>query len=261
MSRDEGQTYFIGNPGGGIASDFPTAERTYDAGSIYIEKKFDGVDGAEWFHWLATGSYTISYLRGNWAGLFRPETTQLDPNVNSDFDLVSLLPNRTGPLPGDATHAIKLYGAVEFTPETFIGDIGFAFKSESGNPTNYYGAHELYGPGEVYILPRGAGERLPWVHRFDLHLGVGAKTGKDSTIVFTTDIFNLFNLQEITGTDEQYTFSSVLPVADGTPADLPGKLKHPDGTPLDPAEVNKNFGKPTSYQAPRQFRFGLKATF
>ena len=44
--------------------------------------------------WLAQVSYTYSYLRGNYAGLFRPETGQLDPNINSDFDLRSLLENR-----------------------------------------------------------------------------------------------------------------------------------------------------------------------
>ncbi|HTJ81132.1 MAG TPA: TonB-dependent receptor [Polyangiaceae bacterium] len=258
MSRDEGQTYFIGNPGSGIASDFPEAERTYDAMSIYFEKKFDGAD---WFHWLASGSYTLSYLRGNWAGLFRPETTQLDPNVNSDFDLISLLPNRTGPLPGDSTHQIKVYGAVEFTPGKFIGDIGLAFKTQSGGPTNYLGSHELYGDSEVYILPRGAGERLPWVHRFDTHFGIGTRLSKASTLVFTMDIFNLFNFQEVTAVDDNYTYASVLPVKDGTPGDLKSKLTHPDGSPVEDAELNKNFGHPTSYQAPRQFRFGVKATF
>jgi len=257
MSRDEGQTYFIGNPGQGIASDFPEAERTYDAMNLYFEKKFDGNDI---IHWLAAGSYTLSYLRGNWAGLFRPETTQLDPNANSDFDLISLLPNRTGPLPGDKTHQVKVYGAVEFTPGKFIGDLGLAFNSRSGEPTNYLGTHELYGDGEVYLLPRGSGERLPWVHRFDLHVGLGAKLAKSSNMVFTMDVFNLFNFQEVTGIDENYTFSSVLPVKDGTTNDLK-KITHPDGTPLDDAEKNPNFGHPSSYQSPRQFRFGVKATF
>ncbi len=48
-------------------------------------------------------------------GSSSPETGQLDPNVNSDFDLVSLLPNRTGPLPGDRRHQIKVFGAKDFT--------------------------------------------------------------------------------------------------------------------------------------------------
>jgi len=257
MSRDEGQTYFIGNPGSGIASDFPSAERTYDAMSLYFEKKFDGTGIV---HWLTSASYTLSYLRGNYAGLFRPETTQLDPNGNSDFDLISLLPNRDGPLPGDKTHLIKIYGAVEVTPKKFVGDVGIAFTTQSGEPTNYLGGHELYGDGEVYILPRGSGERLPWVHRFDLHLGAGAQFNKDTKLVFTVDIFNLFNFDAVTGTDENYTFASVLPIKDGTTKDIKNVQKA-DGMTLDAAEVNPNFGKPTSYQAPRQFRLGLKGTF
>jgi hypothetical protein len=267
MSRDEGQTYFIGNPGEGIASDFPEAVRDYDAMDIYFEKKFDGNDLV---HWLAVGSYTLSYLRGNWAGLYRPETLQLDPNLNTDFDIISLLPNRDGPLPGDRTHQVKVYGAVEFTPgKVFAGDLGIAFRTSSGEPTSYLGAHELYGDREVYVLPRGAGERLPWVHRFDLHVGLGAILAKDSKLVFTMDVFNILGLQEIAGTDQNYTFSSVLPVIDGKPSDVcaPNSgctqtaARHPDGSPLSAAEVNPNFGQPTSYQAPRQFRFGVRATF
>ncbi|MDQ3126155.1 MAG: TonB-dependent receptor, partial [Pseudomonadota bacterium] len=74
MSRDEAQTYFIGNPGYGIAKDFPKASRTYDALIVYLDKRFSR-------NFLISGSYTASWLRGNLAGLFRPETGQLDPNI------------------------------------------------------------------------------------------------------------------------------------------------------------------------------------
>ena len=257
MSRDEGQTYFIGNPGSGIASDFPTAKRTYDGMSLYFEKKFAGDDLV---HWLVSGSYTLSYLRGNWAGLFRPETGQLDPNINSDFDIISILPNREGVLPGDTRHALKIFGATQFTPDKFIIDLGVGWRSWSGGPTNYLGAHETYGEGEVFILPRGSGDRLPWVHRFDTHLGFGMKLGKQSTMLFSMDVFNLFNFQAVTQVDQNYTLASVLPIPDGTTSDL-GNLKHADGSPVGPNEINPNFGKPSSYQSPRSFRFGLKATF
>src|SRR6185369_11752376 len=107
MSRDEANTYFIGNPGYGIARDFPKPVRDYDAGTVFFQKAFSS-------GWLGQASYTLSSLRGNYAGLFRPETGQLDPNINSDFDLRSLLVNHTGPLPGDRTHQLKLYGAKDF---------------------------------------------------------------------------------------------------------------------------------------------------
>src|SRR5690348_18025218 len=55
----------------------------YDAVTVYFTKAFSS-------NWLANVSYTASSLRGNLAGLYRPETAQLDPNINSDFDLKSL---------------------------------------------------------------------------------------------------------------------------------------------------------------------------
>ena len=50
----------------------------------------------------------------------------------------------------------------------------------------------------------------------------------------------------------------LLALSDGT-CDL-SKLKHADGSAVDPDEVNPNFGKTTSYQAPRTFRFGIRGT-
>src|SRR5262249_22202227 len=162
--------------------DFPQAKRDYDAFTLYFEKRFADL-------WLASVSYTISYLRGNWAGLYRPETRQLDPNINSDFDLISLLPNPQRPLPGDATPRSKIYASKEFTlpGSTFIS-IGGAYVGHSGYPTSYWGGHELYGPDEAFILPRGIGDRTPWVHEIDTNLGFGFKIGKDSLFVLTMDI-------------------------------------------------------------------------
>src|SRR5205807_1865491 len=105
---------------------------------------------------------TVSYLRGNWEGLFRGDTGQLDPNINSDFDLVSLLPNRTGPLNSDHTHQIKVFAAKELVlPGGLIANLGLSYRGTSGAPLNYLGAHDTYGPGEAFILARGSAGRLP----------------------------------------------------------------------------------------------------
>ena len=64
MSRDEGSTYFIGNPGRGFAKDFVTPERDYDAVTAFFQKNFAS-------QWLAQVSYTASRLRGNYEGLFQ----------------------------------------------------------------------------------------------------------------------------------------------------------------------------------------------
>ncbi|MDI1448789.1 TonB-dependent receptor [Polyangium sp. 6x1] len=266
MSRDEASTYFIGNPGYGIAKDFPKATRDYDSFMVYFQKAFSN-------QWLAQVNYTVSWNRGNLAGLFRPETGQLDPNINSDFDLVSILANRTGDLPGDRRHVIKVFGAKEFQlPANVTINLGLGYLGRSGTPLNVLGSHALYGDSEVFILPRGAGGRTPWVHSIDTNVTFGYRFSKDSTLTVGVDIFNLFNFQQATGFDQRYTLGDVLPVQDGTAANLHGKkgeaptdtskkLLNSDGTDFDPADINPNWQNPTSYQTPRQIRINARVTF
>ncbi|WP_437949295.1 TonB-dependent receptor [Sorangium sp. So ce296] len=254
MSRDDARTFFIGNPGSGVAKDIPKAVRDYDAVTLYAQKMFADT-------WLAQGSYTISYLRGNWAGLFKPETGQLDPNVNPDFDLVSLVPNLQGPLPGDRTHQIKLFGAKDILfANGLVLNLGASYRARSGGPTSYFGAHPFYGLDSIYILPRGSGERLPWVHDVDAHVAVGVKLARESALLVSVDAFNVFNFQAVTATDERYTQATVVPLIGGSPKDL-ASLRTADGRPLGPNGRNPNFGKPVAYQPPRSFRLTAKVTF
>src|SRR6185295_15333469 len=195
--------------------------------------------------------------------LFRPETQQLDPNINSDFDLKSLLPNRTGPLPGDRTHQIKLFGAKDrgINQENHV-TTGLGFRATSGEPNNTFGGHNIYGPDEVFILPRGsagpgASDRLPWNFSADMQLGYQYRIDKDKTVTATLDIFNLFNFQAEIQRDNRYTIQNVLPVVDGKPSDIPAnqaspcvaatampagtcKLRNDDGTTFDANNVNAN---------------------
>jgi outer membrane receptor protein involved in Fe transport len=287
MSRDEATTYFLGNPGYGIAKDFPKPVRNYDAVTIYFSKIFAD-------QWLGEASYTISRLYGNWSGLFLAENNQLDPNITGAFDLISLLPNTTGPLPGDRTHQIKIFGAKEWDidPKDHVMT-GMAFRAHSGEPTNYLGSHAIYGANTAFILPRGSGERTPWVFTADLNIGYRFNIDKDKTLSATVDIFNLFNFQAATARDQQYTTADTLPIPNGTPSQLPvktgpnsyacggaaapncalrssnGKTYDPDPSTIGPNGMpkaagvapNPNFGNPVDYQPPRQFRFGLRMTF
>lgn len=276
MSNDEASTYFLGNPGYGLSANFPKATRDYDAVTLYFNKSFS--DG-----WMAQVSYTWSSLRGNYNGLFRPETGQLDPNINSDFDLISLLPNRTGPLDADRNHFIKAYGAKEFQVTGSLGFVvGLTYEGRSGAPINYYGSHLLYGSDEVFVLPRGSGGRLPWRHAINGKLGVSYRISKDNVVQLTADIFNMFNFQAVTSVDETLTLSDVLPFQtndkdpqkaaclagnalpqcldmNGDPTTM---VQYSDGSGfLKPSEINPNFKRPTSYQSPISVRFGLRFTF
>jgi outer membrane receptor protein involved in Fe transport len=267
MSRDEATTYFIGNPGFGIAKDFPQATRDYDAVNVYFTKTFSK-------QWLAQVSYTWSWNRGNIAGLFRPETGQLDPNINSDFDLISLLANRTGDLPGDRRHVIKVFAAKEFTlPKNITLNLGLGYNGRSGAPLNVLGSHPIYGGGEVFILPRGTFGRTPWVHTIDTNITVGYQFSKTNAVTLGVDIFNLFNFQQATGLDQTYTTEDVLP-CDGCSRDnIPDKngvvktadpnkpFLKADGTPFNPEDVNPNWQNPTAFQTPRQIRINARVTF
>ncbi|WP_224241180.1 TonB-dependent receptor [Hyalangium gracile] len=256
MSRDDGQTYFIGNPGYGFAKDFTKPKRTYDGVTLFFQKTFADF-------WLAQVSYTWSRLYGNYEGLFRSDTGQLDPNINSDFDLVSLLPNRNGLLPADRTHQVKAFGAREFVLRPGLSlNLGLSYRGNSGSPYSYLGAHVDYGAGQAYILQRGTAGRLPWVNRFDSRLAVNYTVARNITASLSLDVFNVFNFQTATAFDQNYTYSPVLPIEGGSKGDLPGKVLDAEtGEPITDEAINKNFGKPTAYQAPRSFRFGARVTF
>jgi outer membrane receptor protein involved in Fe transport len=278
MSLDEGSTYFIGNPGYGLATQFPKATRDYDAVTVSFNKAFS--DG-----WMAQVSYTWSYLRGNYNGLFRPETGQLDPNINSDFDLISLLANRTGPLDADRTHYIKAYAAKEFAITGSLGVlVGLTYEGRSGQPISYFASHPIYGAGESFVLPRGAGGRLPWRHTINAKAGVSYRINKDNMVQVTADVFNVFNFQAVTSVDETLSASSLLPFIAGNGKNaqegaclggsnlsgcangqLGGVLKVDPETglpvPAVASDLNPNFKKPTGYQSPISVRFGIRFTF
>lgn len=256
MSRDEATTYFLGNPGRGIAANFPKATRNYDAFSLVFSRAFHDA-------WLGQASYTLSWLKGNYNGLYKPENGQLDPNILSDFDLVSLLPNATGYLPGDRRHQFKLFGARDFTiAQRHHVLAGLGARASSGTPTDYLGSHPLYGADVVYVLERGSGQRLPWQYSADVQLGYSFSLGHSRDIAVTVDVYNLLNLQAAIARDTTYTRTDVLPIPGGKSSSDLSRITTPDGSAFDPkTDVNPNFGKVTAYQAPRIVRFGLRMNY
>ncbi len=270
MSRDEANTYFIGNPGFGAASDFPKAVRNYDALTVAFTKAYANT-------WLLSASYVLSRLYGNYSGLFVPETSQLDPNINATFDLKSLLPNQLGPLPGDHTHQFKVFAAKDWLlPAGQDILTGLSVRARSGSPLNALGANAIYGPGNAYIVQRGQGgvlstpnptdpsygqitqQRGPWVNSIDFRLGYSVRLAKETTLALTMDIYNLFNFQAATLQDPNYTFAAVLPCLSGT---APACIRQANGQKFDKTSINPDYGQPQAYQDPRQWKFGAKVTF
>jgi hypothetical protein len=269
MSRDDGTTFFLGNPGKGYSTDFPEAVRRYNGVNLYYNKAFSN-------GWLAQASYTWSRLVGNYSGLFRADTGQLSPNLTRDFDLLSLTFNRYGLLPGDRTHSLKLFGAKEFklTSGTFLA-LGGGYRGRSGTPLNYLGAHPRRSGAETFILPRGSAGRSPWVHNIDTSLALNQKLTGDYTLSLSLSEFNLFNFQQYTAVDQNFTFTRVGAVEDRsatakdleacrglTPGQTCGKVfLVGTTTPLPSEDINPNFKRPIAYQAPRSIRLGAKLSF
>ncbi|WP_375765149.1 TonB-dependent receptor [Archangium gephyra] len=258
LSREAEGEPFLGNPGLGGASDFPKAERTQDAVTVALSRVFTG-------DWLAQASYTWSRLYGNYTGYFRPVSTWGEPALQPDFLLASQLSNRTGPLPEDRTHTVKVFGAraLVITPKLSTS-LGLSYQGRSGTPINYLGGNALLGMGETFVLPRGSsGERTPWVHTVDTDLRVSYQPAKGQELSLSLEVFNLFNFQAVTRVNEHYTYANVLPLE---PAVAPGALT-PDmvrtasGGQLTEGALDKEFKKPIQYQAPRQVRLGLRYAF
>ncbi|MBN1204143.1 MAG: TonB-dependent receptor [Myxococcaceae bacterium] len=270
MSRDDGSTFFIGNPGQGVSTDFPEAVRKYNGVTLYYQKAFSN-------HWLAQASYTWSRLEGNYSGLFRADTGQLSPNLTRDFDLPSLTFNRYGVLPGDRTHSLKFDGARELIlSDSMSVTLGASYRGRSGTVTNVLGAHPRRSGSETFILPRGSGGRLPWVHSVDGNLGFNAKLAGDYVLTVSMSVFNLFNFQQYTDVDQTFTFTRVLPIEDGsaTVKELEacrdqeasvacGKVLTATASPAPilAGEINPNYRRPIAYQAPRSIRLGAKLSF
>ncbi|HEX8703792.1 MAG TPA: TonB-dependent receptor [Myxococcaceae bacterium] len=245
MSRNEATNYFIGNPGEGIASEFPRAVRNYDAMTLSVNKAFTDL-------WLLQANYTWSRLWGNYSGLFRPENLQLAPNITSDFDLISLTENKTGLLLLDRTHQLKINGAREFplTPKLSM-NLGLSYRGNSGTPLNVTAGHPIYGPDFTFLLPRGAEGRLPFVHNIDTRLSANYRLTGGMVATVSLDVFNLFNFQAYTAADQRYTLNNVPAIIGGTKEDLENLS----------VAVNPNYGRPTAYQSPRSIRLGARLAF
>jgi outer membrane receptor protein involved in Fe transport len=296
MASDTNYDFFIGNPGQSkpfsvgtadfsgqtatmidpttgrtVQIPFPKPERSYDGFTLEVRKTFSK-------KWLASASYTYSSLRGNYTGLVSPENkNQVDPNVTSQFDLARLLQNRSGPLPTDQPHQLQLYGAYVFDLATGLTlTTGGALRASSGTPISITGRDVDYGEGNSFLFPRGSGGRTPFTTAFDVHTGVDYAFSAPYTLRFTVDVFNVFNQQAATSVDQSYTYSNTAPIQGGTCRSRDGAnaadplagvqqdcpdLAYARTTDGRPVVVNKNFGRPLTYQEPRSFRFGVSVSF
>ncbi|MCX5730990.1 MAG: TonB-dependent receptor, partial [Deltaproteobacteria bacterium] len=300
MSSNDGVSYFIANPtvsnswtqqngpyagttlnakqaagtdinqGTTYAVNWPAPKRSYDGFTVKMNKLFSR-------GWLAQVSYTYSVLQGNFPGLFRTENLQLDPNVTSEYDLVSLLGNKMGPLAGNRSNVIKAYGSytTDLSPTVLVSG-GVAFTALEGIPVSVLGGHPIYGAGESYILSRGFAGNLPWTLNLDLQGSITWAISGPYSLRFSLDLFNVANSTTIQGVDANYTFDLITPIQGATCTNKNSITQKDSGAALlancpdlpyartpDNLRVarNLNYGQPTAYQNPIRARFGVQLSF
>jgi hypothetical protein len=233
--------YFIMNPGfSQTGKQYPRAVRDYRGFEVSMQKKF-----ADHYTWQA--SYLWSKLDGNYEGAYQgvggPDGTgQLDPNINSAFDEPAFVVNSYGRLSGDRTHQLKGNGYYEWD---FGLTLGASFTYATGTPVNRLGYADQvlpfpYTRYELFLTPRGSEGRTPDTTRLDVNTSYTFKFHSKLQLRFMLDITNLLNSQSATALDQRYDFTGDTTV---------------------PNRLNGYFKAPTTFQAPRSVRLGVRFSF
>src|SRR5690349_14135557 len=267
-SFDDGDTYFIFNPGrlgpgtteeaacsggpGHAPQCFGRAQRFYRAVEFTATKRFTNN-----FQFIT--SYVFSSLTGNYEGLFRNDNGQSDPNITSLFDLQRLLNNTYGRLPNDRPHQFKFNGSYR-TPWNLM--LSGNFYAQSGTPFNQLIPHPIYGNNEGFAVQRGTAivpavtatvpgfpnivqsigsNRTPTTTNLDLGVYYPIKVGEKRELRLSGDWFNVFNSQRAVTLDQTFTINS--------------------GVAGVPPVANPIYGSVLLVLIPSSFRFGAKFTF
>jgi hypothetical protein len=268
MSNNDGASYFLSNPGvagtmgysattgTGIVVLEPPPRRVYDALTLTVGKNFAD-------HYFFTASYTYSSNRGNYPGLFRPENNQIDPNLTSEYDLVSSLANKDGPLPTDTPNAFKLDGGYvyELNAKTQLL-LGGSVRVIQGTPLSILARNPdrpSYGPTESFVLPRGSDGRLPWQYSINLRAAASYKLSPQYALGLNVDLQNVTNYQPVIAQDQSFStdLAGVAPIINGTVADL-ATARDGNGRAV---VVNPLFRTPTQYALPFSMRVGARLSF
>ncbi len=266
-SFDDGNNYFLFNPGRRVGTDITTEDKACNDPAIGCfgpaRRYYRGIEFtatkrfSHGYQFIA--SYTYSSLIGNYEGLFRNDNGQSDPNITSLFDLISLLQNTYGRLPNDRPHQFKFNGSYQ-TPWKLM--VSGNFYAQSGSPFNMLIPSVEYGDNEGFGLPRGTAvvpavttsvpgfpnvvdsvgsNRTPTTFNLDLGFYYPIKVGEKKELRLSADWFNVTNTQRAVTLDQTEEIGS--------------------GITGVPNQINPYWGAALLVQPPSQWRFGVKFSF
>jgi carboxypeptidase family protein len=245
------------------AAHFEDPLHHYDAVEFTADKRLSN-------NWSIQSSYRWSRLWGNFEGFYRNDNGQSDPAISSLFDFPTddisytqigvpqfgylgdiryLGKLGAGLLPNDRTHQIKVYGTYNLP----IGlNLAAGINLSSGQPLTQMAANPNYAsPGEIPMTVRGAGmqtvdgfrKRTPFEEAINAHVDYAiGRANAVRRVVLLMDVFNLGNLQRVTGYNYYYEYPTF-------------GAKNPDFGAI---------GNPVTrvgYQTPQQLRFGARFEF
>jgi hypothetical protein len=218
---------------------YPKASRTYKALELVLEKAWNG-------KWNFNTSYVYSESEGNTEGLVKSDNGQDDAGITTDFDYPQLMDGAQGPLPNDREHQLKAWGNYQLFEKVRLGA---SMIYSSGRPINRFGVgHPDGNPsyGATYYTydletethtfhPRGSAGRTDNELTFNLN-AVYETMMFGGDLELRMDIFNLFDAD------------SSVEVFENAETSAPGVY-------------DDRYGLTTSYQSPREVRFGASLRF
>lgn len=282
------EAYVIGNPGFGLACatqqqfGFPCAEaqRDYDAFEIRVDRRLAN-------NFFFNASYTLSRLFGNYSGLASSdEAGRSSPNVNRFFDLPFLGFTANGEpdngrLATDRPHVFKAFGGYNFDwfgSKTNSTDISFFTTVQSGTPlTTIY---SFYSANSI-LDKRGDLGRTEKFTETDLMISHRYKFGRDDRM--TLEPF--LNIRNLFDEKNELTRQTLFTVSNFTASSLrtggcPATVCTDEVTAIQQifnggirdfilANVNlspstrqlNTYNQVTSFQGPREVRFGARLIF
>jgi hypothetical protein len=229
VNPGSGEPYARGNaplssdsPGGAT----PPARRLWRGIEIVARKSFGTTA------WLQA-SYVYSSLRGNYDGAINERDADPVPGRHLDFDWPQLWQNAYGRLFLDRPHHFRL-DAYWIAP--FRLTVGVQAFAVSGPPLDQLGYFSETQTSSIYLVPRGSAGRLATQWEANLSLAYPIAVGP-ATVTLQAYLYNVFNNQLPMTRDDVYTTSE------------------------NAQDINPDYGKVTSRQAPRSFRAAVRVSF
>lgn len=251
----------------------PKARREYMGLEVKFDRAYDGV-------WSLSGSYVVSESIGNYEGTVLSDNGQADAGSTILYDHLGLTEGKYGLLPNHRGHQFKLFGSYTFWDSLTLGmnyslisprkfgclgrsatdELSFGYGASSGvcrpdilafaGNTDRTSAYTPIGLGTtgaisgstygdyVRTVNRGTAFEGDWISTLDLSIRYKLPTFgfMPEGVVLRADVFNVFDSQS--GSDYVETGGSGTGVA-----------------------ANQNYGMISSYQSPRQIRFGFDMKF